>query len=63
MEVDSLEAGDSFWETLEIPKKSRFALGNRLWESINSEGLRDIDANRLNNKSKMLEERVLSTLQ
>ena len=53
MGVDTLEAGDCFWETLGIPKKSRFSSGNRLWQSINSEGVREMDAKRLNNRSKL----------
>jgi hypothetical protein len=56
MGVDTLEAGDCSWETLEIPEKSRFSSGNRLWQSINSEGVRQMDANRLKNKSRFLEE-------
>ena len=51
MGVDTLEAGDSFWETLGIAEKSRFSSGTRLWQSTNSEGLRITDASRLNNIS------------
>jgi hypothetical protein len=57
------QACDCLWETLQIPKKSRFSSGNRLWQSINSEGVRQMDANRLKNKSRILEEWVLSTFQ
>ena len=56
MRADTLEAEDCFWETLEIPEKSRFSSGNRLWQSIDSQGVREMDAKRLNNKSKIVEE-------
>jgi len=51
--VDTTEAGDCPRETLEIPKRSRFSSAKRLLQSRYSEGVRDIDANRLNNKNKV----------
>jgi len=56
IKVDIHEAGDSVWGTLETPKKSKFSSGKRLRQSRYSEGVIDIDANRLSNKSTALAE-------
>ena len=60
---ETRQACDCFWEPTQIPKRSRFSSGNWLWQSKNSEGVKDIDANRQKNKSKIFEERVFSTFQ
>ncbi len=55
--------GNCFCETLQIPENSRFWSGKRFLQSGYSEGLRDIETNRLKNKNKVTEGKEVFTFQ